>query len=317
MAVQRLAFASWCVLRAFPAEALASSLRGPTGTGPQAARDWRLQQREGTVEVVCNEKEEELLQTVDLPAITLGLIVHRKTGYILSKGIVGCLNTEQAPARQLVSPDLEGLTLNPGKFVHFVRDAIDAGVSDFLYNKYTSTEPGTIFRKTARKHVKRCKRQSRTAYGQVPKNDDQESLRHYLQKVDNRTGLLETLCEFIPIVENMVTPSAWCHEHSEKCMQVDLNYIMESSWHFKSTMKRIAEFAGYDWTPEVEECLSYQDVNNPLFGSTNTSYSEHCSQVEVSHEERAQLVEEAAKIDADVFDHAYSNVSLQLQSFAA
>lgn len=262
-------------------------------------------QLEESEDLLCYEPglESYMSKERTLPS-RLALGVHRKTGYIMSYFVAQCFGGPSEVDRVQAQEMMGGDGSPDRKYVHMSRDPIDLVVSNYLYNKKTSNEPGTLMAGTAKTHMKRCKNLfPEVARSLPPPRADRESLRRYLKNNDEDTGLLLTMCETMSIVNLMVEVTGWCNA-TASCMEVRLETLMRDSETFTKTWKRIARFAGFEWSPELQRCLEAQDTNTPAFAG-----AWHCSSQKVSPGERSLVKQRAAEMDAKVFGGVYVNAS--------
>lgn len=226
----------------------------------------------------------------------LALGVHRKTGFVLAGQTAQCFDGD---ARRVMAFTFSSLP--PGeKAVHFARDPIDFAVSNFLYDKVTSTERGTLKAGRAGHFRKLCHRYFPDVVKTLPLNTETESLREYLVRVPEDDALRMIMCQSKNILDGMVKATKWCHEH-ESCIQVSLADFMESSESYMATWEKITSFAGIRFGERERQCLRAQDINSDSF----EGHDKHCTTREVDGAERDRIKEKSARMDADSFGGYY------------
>lgn len=261
-----------------------------------------------------------------LPLIRARLVflVHRKTGYVMSGRVASCINRvhgeETALSRVFRSTD-HWPDDSPTKLIHVARDPLDFLVSSYLYDKITSTEKGTLGRGSAAKFKRRVRRQLYfMGLAAVRNNNDDEfmdvvgdeSLREYLARVPEEQGLRVEIGFSWNRLAGISAGRRHCQRMEGRCTQIFLNDIMNSTEQFDTTMRNILDFAGLEATPEVMDCISLQDVHNPVFATS--SYVQHCSAKEVTHEQRQQLKDLLIQVDDKYYGGMMQTMSVRWQA---
>lgn len=231
------------------------------------------------------------------------LTVHRKTGFVMADHTAKCFNGTFTRAEGKVAMKYNGST----KVVHISRDPMDWIMSNYLYNRFTSRERGTLMAGTAGHHMHRCRKWGQYVADTLPETGENESLREYLERIPEKSSLIFTMCESIFAVSKMVVVSAWCNSN-EDCLEVSLSNFTQSSESFWITWKTITDLAGETLSEQLRECLKKQDVHSHKFQG-----EDHCTSNKALPDERERLMKLAARIDREFFDGYYAKAASDQQ----
>lgn len=249
-----------------------------------------------------NESEADGEYVRHLPS-NLAIAVHRKTGFVFAGHAKRCFNGT-GEVERIMAQDMTSVRGYRGlKFMHITRDPYDLAVSEYLYNKVSSTEVGTLRNGTAGHHLKLCRKENPLLADTLPVNDESESLRDYLTRVGEDAGLRLTMCIGKFEMRGMVDASRWCREHT-RCRSVRLEDFMKDSQTYMQTWKDVISWAHLHWSVELEACLAQQDLHSPTFIN-----AKHCSSRVVSDLERERIKDRVAALDQTEFQGTYRRVA--------